>query len=1337
MNSKLGAIALSADILTKANIGLWAFELDEGKAPRMYVDEAMLGLIGLTEQISPEETYHAWYDHIDEASYGLVAESVEKMTAGEHAEVQYPWHHPNGQTWIVRCGGVRNFEYTDGVRIEGTHQNVTDVIHFQEDRLKQAEEFRKLVNNFAENFDIVDLIHFDDDTVSAIKTPEDTAGKEVSLDDFNKTIKYYLQNIVFEADRSFMEAELDIENIRRRAAEKGSYTTEFRSMENADICWNEMSVVPMGKEAAALGIVSKNREIFLRKLQENQEKDYYALFSIDLDAGLLTVIKGSDIYPMEEAGHSKAFAPAMKKFAESQQGETREFFLRLSDIDHVKEVLRREDKRTYAYKSFLGSNEGNWVEVVATVISRHADKEPAAVALGFSVMDSLGADRQELKNELEKTLATAQNAIIRNDTLHEIAKSGPWSFILDKDDRIVSTTYSNELLKIIDQELSDSVYAWTDIVHPDDRDMALEAFNSTLTDKSCSTPYDVIYRMVNRQGVYHWFHSAGRKIRYADGTGEFFGMHIDITDQIAQQKKLEEAEENERFVKAMAQNYVTVYVVDMADDSYRVIKGKDDIHKRYSGLSFSLSMKKYIAGDVTEDDRVHMLEETDFERIRERLRSERTYVVRYRAFINNEPLWHEMFVMSAGQSDTVIMGMKANDREILAEKARAAIFNKYSGIYIADISRGIMKILKGSGGFEKYEGQVIPWQASMVALSENFEDEDKAFFRNVYGDPETIRKVLAKDNDIEYFYRSPNYGDGFVWMKSEVHLLTCSKDGVPETAMVGISSIDSQQREKMQMNAMIAEQKTQLEQQQARLEEALSMAQSANRAKTTFLNSMSHDIRTPMNAIIGYTGLAASHIDNKQQVQDYLSKIGQSSNHLLSLINDVLDMSRIESGKINLDEKAENLPEIIHTLRDIVQADVHAKQHDFFIDTVNVRDECVVCDKLRLNQALLNILSNSIKYTAMGGTISMRIIEKTVKDNGYATFEFRIKDNGMGMDEEFVKTIFDPFTRVRSSTVSGIQGTGLGMAITKNIIDMMGGRIEINSAPGKGTETVVTFDFKLQEAHKDNFEIPQLKGLRGLVVDDDANTCLSVSDMLNDIGMRYEWCTSGKEAVIRAEAAYRMGDRFKVYIIDWLMPDMNGIETVRRIRKVIGADTPIIILTSYDWSDVEEEAREAGVTAFVAKPMFPSDLNKVLSELLGIEKETPAGQISYEFAGKKILLVEDNELNREIAEEILEEEGFIVDSAEDGSVAVQKMSMAEPGDYDLILMDIQMPLMNGYEAAKQIRSLTNGVQDTVIIAMTANAFEEDRKAALEAGMNEHIAKPVDVDKLKATLARFL
>ena len=528
---------------------------------------------------------------------------------------------------------------------------------------------------------------------------------------------------------------------------------------------------------------------------------------------------------------------------------------------------------------------------------------------------------------------------------------------------------------------------------------------------------------------------------------------------------------------------------------------------------------------------------------------------------------------------------------------------------------------------------------------------------------------------------------------------------------------------------------TQLEEQNRKLEIALQHEGAANRAKREFLFNMSHDIRTPMNAIIGFTSLAATHIDNREQVLDYLKKISTSSQHLLSLINDVLDMSRIESGKVKIEEKAVHLPDLVHDVRSIIQPNVAAKRLSLFIDTMDIEDEDIITDPLRLNQILLNILSNAIKFTPTGGMISIRIAQKNGAPKGCVCYEFRIKDNGIGMSEEFQKHIFEEFSREESSTVSGIQGTGLGMSITKNIVDLMGGTIALTSEPGKGTEFIVTLCFTRSGQKAEPKQLPQLEGLRALVADDDTNTCLNVSTMLSKIGMRPEWTISGKEAVIRTKYAVEQGDEFSVYIIDWLIPDMNGIEIVRQIRKVIGNRCPIIILTAYDWADIEDEARAAGVTAFCEKPLFLSELRRVLAEPFRAEPASePAQPTAADLKGKKLLLVEDNELNREIALEILKEAGFVVDTAEDGAVAVQKIKQAAPGQYDLILMDIQMPNLDGYEATRQIRALPDAEKANIpIFAMTANAFEEDRQNALEAGMNGHIAKPLDVPHLLRVL----
>ena len=527
----------------------------------------------------------------------------------------------------------------------------------------------------------------------------------------------------------------------------------------------------------------------------------------------------------------------------------------------------------------------------------------------------------------------------------------------------------------------------------------------------------------------------------------------------------------------------------------------------------------------------------------------------------------------------------------------------------------------------------------------------------------------------------------------------------------------------------------------AKLQVAVEKAESANRAKSTFLSNMSHDIRTPMNAIIGFTTLALSNIDDTDRVKDYLGKTLASSNHLLSLINDVLDMSRIESGKIHLEEVEVNLSDVLHDLKTIVSGQIFAKQLELYMDVMDVTDEDVYCDKTRLNQILLNLLSNAIKFTPAGGTVSVRVRQLAGKVRGCGQYEFRIKDNGIGMSQEFAQKIFEPFERERTSTVSRIQGTGLGMAITKNIVDMMGGTIEVQTAQGKGTEFTVCVPMRAQTEQRPVEKITELEGLKALVVDDDFNTCDSVTKMLVKVGMRAEWTLSGKEAVLRARQSIEMSDVYHAYIIDWRLPDMNGIEVTRQIRS-LHDDTPIIILTAYDWSDIEVEAKAAGVTAFCSKPMFMSDLRETLMSSLG---QKPADAVqrllpekNADFKGKHILLVEDNELNREIAQEILREYGFLVDTAENGAVAVEKVSTAAPGSYDLVLMDVQMPIMDGYTATRKIRALDDPARAKLpILAMTANAFDEDRRNALESGMNGFLSKPIVIDDLVQELHKIL
>ena len=604
--------------------------------------------------------------------------------------------------------------------------------------------------------------------------------------------------------------------------------------------------------------------------------------------------------------------------------------------------------------------------------------------------------------------------------------------------------------------------------------------------------------------------------------------------------------------------------------------------------------------------------------------------------------------------------------------------------------------------------------------------------------PESMEKYSAAVNT-EYLLERFEHGDREVvaeyWSEGFGPEQICVRQSFAMTMDENTGDIMA-----MVISKDITEQVKQQREQTQALQDALMQAQHANAAKTTFLSNMSHDIRTPMNAIIGFSTIAVSHIDNKEQVLDCLQKVLASSNHLLSLINDILDMSRIESGKVQIKEQECKISEIIHNLVNIVQPQVKAKQLELFIDTFEVINEKIIADPLKLNQVFINLLSNAVKYTPAEGTLSFRIIQKSTFRHGYGNYQFIVKDNGIGMSPEFVKHIFEPFEREFTVTQTGIQGTGLGMAITKNIVEMMNGTISVESELGKGSTFTVELELKLQDTEHAAEQITELEGLRAMVVDDDLNVCDSTCRMLKQLGMRAEWTTSGREAAYRAKSAFDEGDSYHTFIIDWQMPGLSGVETAKKIRREVGDEAPIIILTAYDWSDIEEEAKAAGVTAFCAKPLFMSDLKTVLiaANDLADKQDTAPEWTKADFAGKRILLVEDNELNREIAEEILGEVGFIVDTAPDGTDAVAIMEQAEENYYDAILMDVQMPVMNGYEATRTIRSLhRNDVKDLPIIAMTANALEDDKEAAFKCGMNAHVAKPLDIEVFMSVLKKFL
>ena len=535
------------------------------------------------------------------------------------------------------------------------------------------------------------------------------------------------------------------------------------------------------------------------------------------------------------------------------------------------------------------------------------------------------------------------------------------------------------------------------------------------------------------------------------------------------------------------------------------------------------------------------------------------------------------------------------------------------------------------------------------------------------------------------------------------------------------------------------EKKAEIESHKA-LKDAYRAAENASRAKTEFLSNMSHDIRTPMNAIVGLTAIAGANIENQDRVVECLGKITKSSRHLLGLINEVLDMARIESGRMSLAEEDFSLPELVDNLLTLTKPAIDEHKHQLEVHVEHIEHEAVCGDSLRIQQVFVNLMSNAVKYTPDGGNITLTIKEKPNGFSELGCYEFSIEDNGIGMMPEFQKIMFEPFSRADDHRTTKVQGTGLGMAIARNIVNLMNGDIQVESAPNKGTKITVTVYLKLQENEKEQEK--ELLDLPVLVVDDDKTCCESTVATLQEIGIAGEWVLTGKEAVERCAARHKTGRDYFAVILDWKMPEIDGIATARKIRERVGEDVTIIILTSFDFSEIEEEARAAGVNAFMAKPLFRSRLTATLRQFTSGKKEENARNYLEDFAkenyaGKRILLVEDNELNREIATEIIGMTGVTIDSAENGKIAVEKVMEAPEKWYDLIFMDIQMPIMNGYEATAAIRALAGSRGKVPIIAMTANAFAEDVQLAKNTGMNEHIAKPLDLNKLNDVLKQWL
>ena len=953
---------------------------------------------------------------------------------------------------------------------------------------------------------------------------------------------------------------------------------------------------------------------------------------------------------------------------------------------------------------------------------------------------STSSNQQE---ELKAALEAAEAARRETEAIHLALGSGDWYMEFNDQFEMTSCTWSQTFRQMLGysslQDFPDKLESWSNLLIPEDKERVLAHYWDVVNDRTGQKTYDTYYRLITKDRGERWFHAIGRLTRRPDGSPiKFYGIFLDADDE--RRAALDEEAKTKGLIDALASVYVDVLAVDLASGTSSPVK-LDDLGGSLDGGYFAqegrpYSLGTYVSEFVHPEDRKLFKSVESIDDCREYFKDRKELSFTYRSVRDGVTHYVQIqMVKPFEERSEVIVGFRnVDDREAARlEKNRQeheflgvieALSSDYSSVFL----------LKPDNTYRTVRASDI---GASLAATYSGAEEGLCKYVDAYVVPDDREKMhrackiaFMEEEVPEKGLLSINYRqiDGEGMSHGQMNLARFASDDGETYFVVGMRDITDMVRKEAEA--------------QHALQQAYDAAEAANRAKSDFLQTMSHDIRTPMNGIIGMTAIAAAHIDEKERVQDSLEKITAASRHLLSLINEVLDMSRIESGKVYLSEEEFNLSDLIDNLITMVHPQVASRGHELVVNISHVDHELVVGDSLHIQQAFVNLMSNAIKYTPEGGRIELSISEIPSNQAKVGCYKFVFKDNGIGMSEEFVKRIFEPFARAEDGRISKIQGTGLGMPITRNIVQMMGGDIEVESKLNEGSTFTVTIHLKLQDTDAEGDQI--FADLSVLVADDDELSMESAVNVLEELGMQAEGVLSGEEAVCRVVERHEVSDDFNAVVLDWKMPGMNGVETARQIRRQVGEDVPIIILTAYDYSEIEDEARRAGVNAFVGKPLFKSRMAHVFREVMGAEQPDAAQEVplkaleSLDLTGCRCLLVEDNELNAEIAAEIIGETGMSVEHAWDGSEAVDIMMSAEDGAYDIVLMDIQMPKMNGNDATRAIRAMGSAYCRRVpIVAMTANAFAEDVQAAKSAGMNEHIAKPIDLNALAKVLAKYV
>lgn len=937
---------------------------------------------------------------------------------------------------------------------------------------------------------------------------------------------------------------------------------------------------------------------------------------------------------------------------------------------------------------------------------------------------------------------------VRIDWEHEnltlingVIKSGLWYFDCDKEGNISEVHWSHAFRKMLGyQDIYDfpnELSSWSELLHPMDKESILDQLMGAIADTSNEKKYNVEYRLKMKDGTYQWFRANAEIIRRNDRTARrITGIFVNIDSE---KKAVIEKKKSEAFHRAFTKTNLCEYFVNLKENTFDSMKLDESLlADAETGKTWDELIEFYVNNYVCDEYKTDVKQFYKREYIKRRINEINGEInLESCIFINGQKHWVRNVILQGNMEDTDNVIVFLRD---ITDAKREAELHKELSVENEAMGHLIQSVTRIVDHFAVCDLKNDTYVYNTVNINSNYKTQGR--YSDFIKEVTNNYKILSSNETMYGLLMPDNIRANLKSMKDVYKFEYCSQDEdvFRSASFVPIECEKDIITKVLWVSNDITKEKNQEIKSRKALKDAYQAAERANRAKTEFLNNMSHDIRTPMNAIVGLTAIAGANVDNQDKVLECLTKMTGASRHLLGLINEVLDMARIESGKISLSEDAFNLSELVDNLISMAKPGIDEHGHELEINIKNIEHEDVYGDALRIQQIFMNLMSNAIKYTPNGGKVSFSIEEKPNGHSELGCYVFTIEDNGIGMDKDFQKIMFQPFTRADDNRTTKIQGTGLGMTITRNIVSMMNGNIKVWSEPGKGSKFTVTILLRLQ--NNDIDKVKELTNLPVLVVDDDISSCEGTVATLKEIGIAGEYVTSGEEAIKRTFNRHEKNDDYFAIIMDWKMPDMDGIETTRRIRKRIGKDVTIIVLTAYDYSEIEAEARKAGVDAFITKPLFRSRITaafmKIVSDKPNYSSKDYLMEIkSADYSDKCILIVEDNELNREIASEIIGMTDVKVETAENGKEAVEKIESSHADKFDLVFMDIQMPVMNGYEATAAIRSLPDKRSGIPIIAMTANAFAEDVQLAKNTGMNEHIAKPLEFSKLNAIMKKYL